>query len=198
MVDVVLILGKELRRDPVSARQELRARSAAAAVAFRDGARAVLALEAPLTGLEDSGSALVVGHLRHLGVPAGAIVAEQATRSTREEALRAHALVRERGLGRLLVITAGYHVPRARAVFTEHFGAGAVTVHAPEGFLRGATVEERRWIHEGVPGTETEAREVRLERWLSRAEAALRWLPERVRWQAEVRAGALLRRSNRS
>ena len=191
----MLVLGKELRRDPERARRELRARSAAAAVAWRGGARTVLTLEAPLRGQPDAGSAIVAAHLQHLGVPAAAVVCEARTRSTREEALRASALVSARGLGRLLVITSGYHVPRARRLLAEHFDAGALAVHAPTGFLRGATDEERVWIQAGVPAGAALAREERLERRLLWAAAALAWLPGPVRWAVEVQAGALLRAS---
>lgn len=196
MYDAVLILGKELRRDPSRARRELKARAAAAAIAHRNGARVILTLEAPLAGQGEAGSAIVARHLSHLGVPADAVVAEAVTRSTREEALRAHAIVQARGLGRLLVITTRYHVPRARVIFHDHFGEGGVTVHAPTGFLRDATAEERAWIAAGVPDDAAEEQEARLERWLLRAARSIGWLPRPVRWGLEVRAGALLRRAS--
>ena len=44
-LDAVMVLGKELRRDPERARRELLARSVAAVVALRDGARRVITVE---------------------------------------------------------------------------------------------------------------------------------------------------------
>lgn len=155
----------------------------------------MLTLEAPLVGQSEAGSAIVAANLARLGVPPGAILRESRTHSTREEAMRAHALVQEHGLGRLLVITSRYHVPRSRVLFTDHFGAGGVTVHAPTGFLRDATPEERAWIRAGIPSDAVMASEGQLEAWLLRAARALSWLPSAIRWRAEVQAGALLRRA---
>ena len=67
--DAVLILGKELRRDAERARAELRARSAAAAVALRRGVAEVWTLEARLRGQAEAGSDIVRGYLGALGVP---------------------------------------------------------------------------------------------------------------------------------
>lgn len=195
MYDAVLVLGKELRRAPERARRELRARSAAAAIAHRGGARLVLTLEAPLAGQSEVGSAIVFANLTHLGVSPTAILQESCTHSTREEAIRAHALVQSHGLGRLLVVTSRYHVQRARYLFTDHFGAGGVTVHAPTGFLRDATAEERAWIRAGIPSESVMASEGQVEAWLLRAARGLSWLPSALRWGMETQAGLLLRRA---
>ena len=122
-VDGVLILGKELRHFPERARRELKARSAAAAVALRaHGAQAAVSLEAPLAGQEDAGSAIVASFLGELGVPAERMVLDERTRSTREEAVEGARVADRLGWKRVLVVTSAYHVPRARRVFGDVLG----------------------------------------------------------------------------
>ena len=191
--DGVLVLGKELRRDRGRALRELRARSAAAAIALRQGAAAVASLEAPLVGQEQAGSAIVAAFLRELGVPQQSIILAEQTRSTREEAIAGCAMARDRGWRRTLVITARYHVPRARMLMEEHFGRSAVSVHAPEALLRAATATERAWILAGSPSAAALAAEAPVERVLHGLARVLRPLPDALRWSLEVRAGAALR-----
>lgn len=189
--DAVLILGKELRRDPERARRELRARSAAAAAAWRAGARFVATLEAKLRGQELSGSTIVIDYLRELGVPESAIVYANTTRSTREEAVEGAALFTQHGVRRGLVVTAKYHVPRAIRLFAD-VGAPAA-VHAPEALWRYANATERAWIAEGEPTDEVMADECRIEAVLSNLARALAPLPVPVRSKLEIAAGAWFR-----
>ena len=192
--DGVLILGKELKRDRERALRELKARSAAASAALRRGAGAVVSLEAPLFGQEEAGSTIVAGFLRELGVPSEKLILQQTTRSTREEAIEGRKIADEQGWGRLLVITAVYHAPRARRLFEEHMGRGRVTVHSPQAMLRHATALERQWIIEGGSPQEMLSGELRVEQLFSAAERALMMLPARLRWGIEMQAAALLRR----
>ncbi|MCB9759526.1 MAG: YdcF family protein [Alphaproteobacteria bacterium] len=192
-IDGIMILGKELRRYPQRARRELRARAAAASVAVREGARVVFTLEACLRGQPLSGSRIVADMLAELGVPVGRIVLGERTRSTREEALEGLAGARAHGLRRLGVITASYHLPRARRYFEEVFPVGHVTVVTPEAFLQRARGLERRWILEGIPDAAVMRQERPIELALSAVGAALAPLPEPLRWQVEVRTGALYR-----
>ena len=83
--DGVQVLGKELRRDPSRALTELRARTAAAGVALRLGAEAVVSLEAPLRGQPMAGSQIVRMDLETLGVPPQKMILDTQTRSPREE-----------------------------------------------------------------------------------------------------------------
>jgi hypothetical protein len=189
--DAVLILGKELRRDPERARRELRARAAAAAAAWRAGAGFVATLEARLRGQDRSGSTIVAEYLDELGVPASAIVREEVTRSTREEAVAGAALFRERGVRRGLVVTARYHVPRARRLFAD-VGARGV-VHAPEALWRWTNPAERAWIAAGEPDPAVMADECRVEALLSTLARVLAPLPVPVRSRVEITAGALFR-----
>lgn len=186
--DGVLILGKELRREPERARRELKARAAAAAAALRAGAGWVAALEAKLQGQESSGAALVGELLVELGVPADRILLRPATRSTREEAVLGAALFAERGAHRGLVLTARYHVPRARRLFVE--ACAAVEVHAPAALWRHANDQEREWIVAGEPDEAALAAEAPVERLFSACEAALHPLPAGLRGMIEIRAGS--------
>lgn len=189
--DAVLILGKELRRDPERGGRELQARAAAAAAAWRAGAAFVATLEARLRGQDRSGSAIVVEDLRALGVPDAAIVRADQTRSTREEAVLGAALFRERGVRRGLVVTARYHVPRARRLFSEE--GAIVAVHAPEALWRWATPRERAWIEAGEPTDAVMAEEGRMEFVLSQLARGLRPFPAPVRARVEIAAGAWFR-----
>lgn len=190
-----MILGKELRRYPERARRELRARSAAASVALRMGAREVISLEAVLRGQARSGSRIVAELLEELGVPPGQTVLAERTRSTREEALEAARLSQERGYQRLVAITSAYHVPRARRYFRDAFrGLGPVEVVAPESFIQRANATERAWIEAGAPDAVCLRQERPTELAFGALAAALRPLPAPIRWRVEVGAGALFRR----
>ncbi len=191
--DGVLILGKELRADPVRARAELGARAAAAAATARAGASFVATLEARLRGQDRSGSDLVADMLAELGVPADKVIARSQTRSTREEAALGTALFLERGCRRGLVLTASYHVPRARRLFAE---AGApAEVHAPDAAWRWANERERTWIAGGRPDAAALATEARNERVLGALEGVLRPLPVPMRTMLEIAAGGAWRGS---
>lgn len=189
--DAVLILGKELRRDPARAQRELRARAAAASAALRAGARQVATLEAHLAGQAQSGSALVAELLGKLGVDPAQVVRRDVTRSTREEAVLGTSWFCEVQARRGLVLTARYHVPRARRLFAE---AGAdAEVHAPEALWRWASAREREWITAGEPDAAALAVEARTEGLYTALEAAIRPLPHGARAMLEIEAGAWLR-----
>ncbi len=190
-VDAVLIMGKELLRDPERARRELAARAAAASAALRCGAEVIYTLEARLRGQERSGSHIVREYLLELGVPEDRIVARAQTRCTREEAREGAALVRSRGHRRLGVITASYHVPRTRLYFSRELGPGQFEVVAPENFIQRARPAERVWIEAGTPSAQTLEREGRLESALLLAGRIAGRLPAGRRLEAA--AAALLR-----
>lgn len=189
--DAVLILGKELRHDPERATRELKARCAAASAAYRAGARFIATLEAKLQGQEETGSALVERWLLELGVPPSGIVRQNQTRSTREEAVLGAALFREQRVGRGLVLTARYHVTRARWHFDD-LGAN-VAVHAPESLWRLANDQERAWITDGIPTPETEYNEGKVELTFMLGARLMRPLPQALRNRLEIQAGAWFR-----
>ncbi len=184
-VDAVMVLGKELRTDPGRAMRELRARSAAASVAMREGAGVVATYEARLRGQERSGSAIVRELLLELGVPEDRILVEDWTRCTREEADAARSLVRDRGLGRLACITSTYHVARAR----RYMEGGPILVTSPETFLQRANAVEAAWIEAGIPSAHTQEHEGRIEGALEALHATLGRVPG-----LEIAAAAAWRR----
>lgn len=190
--DAVVVLGKELRRDAPRAIRELQARAAAAAIAVRGGVPVVATLEAPLRGQLVAGSVLVARLLAELGVPADRVHRAQLTRSTREEALESAALANRQGWRSLLVLTAGYHVPRAARYFHALPDVRSLVV-SPDAFLRDATPMERTWILAGRPDADAVAAEARSERLFGLMGKALSPLPRALQWRVEVLAGAALR-----
>ncbi len=185
--DGVLILGKELQRDPERARRELAARAAGAAVALRRGAVLAATLEAQLANQSETGSAIVVALLDELGVARERLVVAEQTRSTREEAQGGAALLEAHGLDRLLAITSVYHVPRVRRYLADHLPEGRFGVYSPECFYREATPQEQAWIQAGAPSPETLEREGRVERrWLLGAQL-FRAVPAPMRFRLEAR-----------
>lgn len=184
-VDAVMVLGKELRMDPERAMRELRARSAAASVALREGAGFVATYEARLRGQERSGSAIVRELLLELGVPEERILIEDWTRCTQEEADAARALVRERGLGRLACVTSTYHVARAR----RYMEGGPIVVTSPETFLQRANAQEAAWIEGGTPDAATLEHEGRIEQVIDLLHATVGRIPG-----LEIAAAAAWRR----
>ena len=191
-VDAIVVLGKELRRDPARGVRELRARAAAATIALRLGVPWAVSLEAPLRGQVDAGSALVARLMGELGAPSARLVRQEVTRSTREEAVQAARLARARGWSSLWVVTADYHRARAQRYFDDLDGVVA-RVCAPDALVRWARPVEATWISEGHPDPRALAAEVRAERTFEMLGAALRPLPTRLRWRVEIAAGAALR-----
>lgn len=189
--DGVLVLGKELRRDPERARRELAARAAAAAAAVRAGAPFVATLEAKLDGQAESGAALMRGLLLELGVPAAKLLVRDVSRSTREEAWIGTAVFAEHRVRRGLVITAGYHVARSRRLFAE--ALAPAEVHAPMALWRWADARERAWIAAGEPDAAALQAERRVELTFGALETCLRPLPVGLRTMLEVRAGGWFR-----
>lgn len=192
--DGVMILGKELRRDRERALRELWARCAAATVVWRDlGAQKIVSLEAPLQGQEEAGSRIVARMLTELGVPEEALHLELHTRSTREEALGLKRVADQYGWGRVLGLTAAYHVPRSRRYFYEVLGHDRVAVLPPEVFLARATPTERQHILAGAPHPEAMDQERKVEATFLALSRVLRPLPGTLRWELEVLAGGVYR-----
>jgi uncharacterized SAM-binding protein YcdF (DUF218 family) len=190
-VDALLVLGKELRRDPERARRELAARSAAAAVAWRCWRVPILALEGVLRGQEEPGCDIVGRELVALGVPTDQVIARPWTCSTREEVQRSLELLDQMKGRRMLAITAAYHVQRTRRYFRQ--AQRTVRVASPEAFLRGANERERELILAGTPDEGALEMELRTERNLGRMEALAAFLPDSVAWHLEVRSGRWFR-----
>ena len=115
------------------------------------GARAWLAGRAPLIILS-GGRSGPSGHseadrmayaIERLGVPPSALLLEERSRDTRDNARFTAAIARQRGLHRVALVTSSLHMPRASLLFREA-GLTVVAVPVPE---RVARVRwQSRWL----------------------------------------------------
>jgi len=69
--------------------------------------------------------------LADLGVPAQAMVLEEQSRNTRQNAANSAALLKSRGINRILLVTSALHMPRAVALF---MAQGLQVIPAPTDF----------------------------------------------------------------
>jgi uncharacterized SAM-binding protein YcdF (DUF218 family) len=118
--DAIVVLGSW-----ASARGELNdpgiRRAIAAGRLYRAGIARTVVLtgDRPNLSREDAGDSLDQSDklLQELGVPASAILIEDRSGNTRESAVNVAAMARQRGWGRLVLVTDATHMRRTRAVF---------------------------------------------------------------------------------
>lgn len=145
--DAIVVLGGGshygwLRRSNVSAADLESSRLAA-------GARAWLAGRAPriiLSGGGDGGSSearMMARAIARLGVPPAALMLEERSRNTRDNARYTAALAQQHRMRRVLLVTSSLHMPRAIAEFRAA-GIDAVAVSVPEHAARSNWRE--RWL----------------------------------------------------
>jgi uncharacterized SAM-binding protein YcdF (DUF218 family) len=114
------------------------------------GARAWLAGRAPLVVLTGGGApgkteaGRMAAAITRLGVADSALVLEQRSRSTRDNAQFTAALVKPRGVRTILLVTSSIHMPRAVLLFREA-GFHVVPVSVPE------RAERSRWSDRWLP-----------------------------------------------
>ncbi len=117
--DVIIVLGSGLRRDNLPGPALVRRASHAAAL-YQQGLADTLictgGYTAGRTRSEASGCLLV---LEQMGVPASAVLLEERSRSTEENASFARDLMRERGLNTAILVSDGYHLLRAQWIFAQ-------------------------------------------------------------------------------
>jgi uncharacterized SAM-binding protein YcdF (DUF218 family) len=107
---------------------------------YRGIAPVLVCSGSPIAGFDGHDSAAATERIwRELGVPASAIVRVDGARNTREEARLHAALIHERGWRRIGLVTSGYHMRRALALFRAE-GIDAVPLPAD---LRG---RESPWL----------------------------------------------------
>ncbi|NZA25747.1 YdcF family protein [Luteimonas sp. SJ-92] len=92
-----------------------------------------------------SEAATMAQAVRKLGVPETALVLEEDSRSTRENARRSAQLLRERGARRVLLVTSAMHMPRAAAQF-ERAGLQVAPVPADSEIVSGKGDWGARWV----------------------------------------------------
>lgn len=78
-----------------------------------------------------------------LGVPSSALVLEDRSRDTEQNASFTAELARQRGIRKVLLVTSSLHMPRASLLFSEA-GFDVVPVPVPEGLIRQGWAD--RWI----------------------------------------------------
>jgi uncharacterized SAM-binding protein YcdF (DUF218 family) len=92
----------------------------AAAQAFREGRGALVVAcggRAWGEGLGEIEADAMAARLVHAGVPGEVITRERCSFDTRDNARFAAALLARRGIGRVLVVTCAWHLPRATTLF---------------------------------------------------------------------------------
>jgi uncharacterized SAM-binding protein YcdF (DUF218 family) len=96
------------------------------------------------TGRGRSEAERMAGAIVGLGVPRSALVLEERSRNTQENAEFTAALARQRGIRRVLLVTSSLHMPRASLLFND-VGVDVVPVPAPERSL------QRDWRDRWIP-----------------------------------------------
>ncbi len=78
---------------------------------------------ASLTGTGIKEADLVKVYLQKIGVPDSAIIVENQSRNTIENAANSYLLLKkEKLMPKILVITSAWHIPRAKLIFSKYFG----------------------------------------------------------------------------
>jgi len=72
-------------------------------------------------------------HLELMGVPAAAMLLEQDSRNTYQNALYSAALLKQRGIDRILLVTSAFHMRRAEQLFSLQ---GLEVIPAPTDYQR--------------------------------------------------------------
>ncbi|MCB9597386.1 MAG: YdcF family protein [Sandaracinaceae bacterium] len=137
--DAIVVLGCRVHRTGrPSASLERRARRAAEL--WHEGRAPTVVLTGGLGDAPISEARAAAAILERLGVPTEALVLEERSTTTEENAREAAALVEAR---RVLVVTDAYHVLRAERVFRRHFGhaVGSGSIGPTSARVRGALRE---------------------------------------------------------
>ena len=149
IVDAIVVLGGGIRRDDYG----INLQAAADRVWF--GARLFHAGRAPLVvlsggGAEELGQAApeapsMAAFIKDLGVPESALLLEDGSRTTRENAIHTQPLLQARGIKRILLVTSAQHMPRALATFRQ---LGMDAIAAPTDFEASPPLEHGvlRWM----------------------------------------------------
>ena len=101
-----------------------------------------------LSGSDQPEAAAMAEFIEDLGVPASALMLEQRSRNTWENALYTRELLREKHIGQVLLVTSALHMPRALAVFRK---LGIDVIPAPTDVE--AVPPRGSWLLEWLPDT---------------------------------------------
>ena len=146
--DAIVVLGGGhyghwMRRDSVDPDEFKHSRLAAGARAWLAGRAPFIILSGGGNGRGPSEAETMALAIAKTGIPASAILLEDRSESTRDNARMIAALARERGIHKVLLVTSSVHMPRARLLFRD-VGIDVVAVPVPEGGL--GTGWKERWL----------------------------------------------------
>jgi uncharacterized SAM-binding protein YcdF (DUF218 family) len=122
--DVIVVLGTHVAADGGPSPGLARRADHAAALYRRGLAAAIICTGGPAAGLP-SEAAVACARIAAHGVPDGALIREERSRSTEENAREAAALMQARGWRRAILVSDGFHLYRAERLF----GAAGVTAY---------------------------------------------------------------------
>lgn len=114
--EAIVVLGAGVSEDGVLGSNSLR-RAIQGIVLQRKGLASLLVLTGPATNKGPTEAAVRAALARDLGVSQDAIITEERVWTTREEAIRIGALLRDRQVRRILLVTNSQHMERARRLF---------------------------------------------------------------------------------
>jgi uncharacterized SAM-binding protein YcdF (DUF218 family) len=137
--DAIVVLGGGhydgwMRRDSVDPDELRYSRLAAGARAWLAGRAPLIILSGGGNGRGPSEAETMAAAIAKTGIPASALLIEDASDSTRDNARMTAVLARERGIRKVLLMTSAVHMPRASLLF-RNAGIDVVPVPVPEGEL---------------------------------------------------------------
>lgn len=146
--DAIVVLGGGhydgwMRRDSVDPDELRHSRLAAGARAWLAGRAPLIILSGGGNGRGPSEAETMAMAIAKAGIPASALVLEQGSDNTRDNARLTAALLRQRAMRKVLLVTSSVHMPRASVLF-RNAGIEVVPVPVPEGRL--GTGWKERWL----------------------------------------------------
>jgi uncharacterized SAM-binding protein YcdF (DUF218 family) len=125
--EAIVVLGGGVTPDGVLSNSSMR-RALHGILLHRKGLAPLLVFFGPVRGGGPAEAEVRAELARALGVTPGVVLAAAEAQTTREEALRGKALLQAKGVRRILLVTDGHHMRRARTLFEQ---AGFEVLAAP-------------------------------------------------------------------
>jgi uncharacterized SAM-binding protein YcdF (DUF218 family) len=146
--DAIVVLGGGhydgwMRRDSVDPDELRHSRLAAGARAWLAGRAPLIILSGGGNGRGPSEAETMAAAIAKADIPASALVLEEGSDNTGDNARLTAALLQERGMRKVLLVTSTVHMPRASLLF-RNAGIEVVPVPVPEGRL--GTNWKERWL----------------------------------------------------
>lgn len=146
--DAIVVLGGGrydgwMRRDSVDPDELKHSRLAAGARAWFAGRAPLIILSGGSNGGTRSEAEIMAMAIAKTGIPESALLLEENSASTRDNAEMIAALARDHGMRQVLLVTSSVHMPRAALLF-RNAGIDVVPVPVPEGRL--ARTWRERWL----------------------------------------------------